>query len=76
MLPKITKGMTLNEIMNLHSRLYEEVGKLGFDICCAKMDTVEEACLKKGLDLLKILKHLNSVVKELNEIERIIQENQ
>ncbi|AKI97715.1 hypothetical protein [Kosmotoga pacifica] len=76
MLPEITKDMTLNDIMNLHTRLYEEIGKLGFDICCAKMDTLEDACKKKGLDLQNALRTLNAVVEEMNEIERIIREAQ
>jgi len=32
MLPIITEDMTLNDIMKLHTRLYEKVGKLGFDL--------------------------------------------
>ena len=76
MLPIITEDMTLNDIMKLHTRLYEKVGKLGFDVFCAKMDTLKDACKKRGLSLTNTLHALNAVIDEINTIERIINEAQ
>ena len=76
MLPKITENMTLKEIMDMDNKLFEEISKLGFDICCAKMKTLKDSCLDKGLNLQNVLERLNKIVEEINYIEKIISENE
>jgi iron-sulfur cluster repair protein YtfE (RIC family) len=76
MLDKINENITLKEIMELDKRLFEEVSKLGFDICCAKMKTLKDSCIDKGLDVEKVLNRLNKKVEEINYIEKIIFESE
>ena len=71
MLEEVTGSMTLKEIMDLHEKLEEKLKNFGFDICCAKMDTLENACKKKGLNVEHVLEELNRIVREINDIERL-----
>ncbi|ACM22525.1 Putative uncharacterized protein [Thermotoga neapolitana DSM 4359] len=71
---KIREDTTLKEIMEAHERLERALRKYGFDTCCAKMESLKDACKKKGLDVEKVLEDLNRIVEEINEEERIIRE--
>ncbi|WP_233185568.1 DUF542 domain-containing protein [Thermotoga sp. SG1] len=74
MIEKIREDTTLKEIMEAHERLERVLRKYGFDTCCAKMESLKDACEKKGLDVEEVLEDLNRVVEEINEEERIIKE--
>ncbi|KHC94012.1 hypothetical protein Mc24_00520 [Thermotoga sp. Mc24] len=74
MVEKIKEDSTLKEIMEAHERLERTLRKYGFDTCCAKMESLKDACEKKGLDVEEVLEDLNRVVEEINEEERIIKE--
>jgi len=74
MLERIKENTTLKEIMESHEKLEKALRKYGFDLCCAKMEKLKDACERKGLDISKVLEDLNSIVDELNEQERIIKE--
>ncbi|SHH17816.1 hypothetical protein [Thermosipho atlanticus] len=76
MLSKINENMTLKEIMDMDDKLFQEISKLGFDICCAKMKTLKDSCLDKGLNVQEVLNRLNEIVEEINYIEKIIAENE
>lgn len=76
MINKINENMTLKEIMEMDERLFNEISKLGFDICCSKMKTLKDSCLDKGLDAQEVLNKLNEKVEEINYIEKIILENE
>ena len=71
---KIKEDTSLKEIMETHERLEKALRKYGFDTCCAKMESLKDACEKKWLDVEKVLEDLNRVVEEINEEERIIKE--
>lgn len=71
MLSKINKEMTLKEIMDIHSRLEDEIKKIGFDVCCSKMESLESSCKKRNIEVEYVLKKLNEVVEELNFIEEL-----
>lgn len=73
-LKHITEKMTLKEIMDLHLVLEEKLQKLGFDICCGKMSTIEESCNNKGFTTKTILESLNQMVDEINKVENLIME--
>lgn len=51
---KITKDMSLKEVMEMHPKLEEKIKKLGFDFCCSKMDSLAESCKKKNVNLDKV----------------------
>jgi len=73
-LPAISADMTLKEIMELHPKLEDKLRTYGFDVCCAKMDSLAAACERKGLSLAKVLHDLNSIVEEINLVENIVTE--
>lgn len=72
----ITKDMSLKEIMEKDDKLFKQITKFGFDICCTKMDSLEDSCQKKNISLNQALKKLNNIVEDINYIEELIQENQ
>ncbi|SDC17132.1 hypothetical protein [Geotoga petraea] len=72
----LTKDMSLKEIMEKDDKLFKQITKFGFDICCTKMDTLEDSCQKKGINLNLALNKLNNIVDDINYIEKLIEENQ
>jgi hypothetical protein len=40
------------------------------------MDTLEDSCQKKGINLNLALNKLNNIVDDINYIEKLIEENQ
>jgi len=71
MFQKINKEMTLKEIMDMHSKLEDEIKKFGFDVCCSKMESLENSCKKRSIEVEYVLERLNGVVEELNLIEEL-----
>ncbi|ABV34005.1 MULTISPECIES: hypothetical protein [Pseudothermotoga] len=71
MIEKITGQMALKQIIEMHSDLGEALSKMGFDTCCSKMSTLEDACKDKGKNLQLVLEKLNQIVDQLNLIESI-----
>ena len=76
MFPTIKGEMTLKDIMEIHPRLEDRLRTYGFDICCAKMETLADACARKNIPLTEVLRDLNAIVEELNLVESIIEDSE
>ncbi|WP_126994253.1 hypothetical protein [Thermosipho globiformans] len=76
MLPEINENMTLKEIMDMDNKLFDELKKYGFDICCAKMSSLKESCNDKGLNVDFVVGRLNNVIRKINYIEKLVSENE
>jgi len=59
--------MTLKEITDLHSDLFEKLQHLGLDLNVGKMTTLKDACKERGLNFPKVLKALNFEVQRINQ---------
>ncbi len=60
-----SKSETVGEIAAKDMRKAELLKRLGIDFCCGGKKSIEEACIEKGLDVIR-------VKKELEETDKIV----
>lgn len=71
---RIDENTTIKEILDKDPSMQTELLKLGFNTCCAKMQTIKNFASEKQLDVRKAMETLNSKVDEINEINQILEE--
>ncbi|PMP70753.1 MAG: hypothetical protein C0176_00720 [Mesoaciditoga sp.] len=70
----VNENTTIKEILDKDSSMQPELLKLGFNTCCAKMQTLKDFAQEKHLDVKKAMEVLNSKIEEINEINEILEE--
>jgi len=70
----IDENTTIKEILDKDSSMQSELLKLGFNTCCAKMQTIKNFADEKQLNVRKAMEVLNSKIEEINEINEILEE--
>ncbi len=72
----VDENTTIKEILDKDSSMQPELLKLGFNTCCAKMQTLKNFAEEKQLDVKKAMEVLNAKIEEINEINEILEESE
>ncbi len=72
----VDENTTIKEILDKDSSMQSELLKLGFNTCCAKMQTLKNFSEEKKLDVKKAMETLNTKIEEINEINEILEESE
>lgn len=72
----VDENTTIKEILDKDSSMQPELLKLGFNTCCAKMQTLKNFAEEKQLDVKKAMETLNTKIDEINEINEILEESE
>jgi|YelNatPaOPRAMG01_1025707.scaffolds.fasta_scaffold14103_2 hypothetical protein len=75
-LDPIDENTTIKEVLDKDPSMQTELLKLGFNTCCAKMQTIKTFAGEKQLDVRKAMETLNAKVDEINEINEILEESE
>ncbi len=75
-LDSVNENTTIKEILEKDSSMQPELLKLGFNTCCAKMQTLKNFAEEKQLDVKKAMETLNAKIDEMNEINEILEESE
>ncbi|BBJ28468.1 hypothetical protein ATHSA_1381 [Athalassotoga saccharophila] len=70
----IDENTTIKEILDKDPSLQSELLKLGFNTCCAKMQTIKNFAQEKQIDVRKAMEVLNTKIEEINEVNEILEE--
>ncbi len=70
----VDESTTIKEILDKDPSMQSELLKLGFNTCCAKMQTIKNFAQEKKLDVRKAMEVLNAKIEEINEINEILEE--
>lgn len=73
---RIDEKTTIKEILDKDPSMQPELLKLGFNTCCAKMQTIENFASEKQLNVVKAMEILNAKIDEINEINEILEETE